>query len=325
MSMIQDNDFPQAYESSFIKTLDGHQIYYEIVGNPDGIPVIFLHGGPGSGCQKSQRDLFNLDKVKVIFVDQRGAGKSLPKRSLKNNTTFNIISDLELIRKKLDIDKWLVVGGSWGSTLALAYAQKHKETVTGIIIRSIFLGTKDEIHWAFSKSARLFRPELWEAWTNIAKNNEYNIDPLNFYGNKLESEDSDEAEVSSIIWSIYESTLSQIEGDAKAIPENFDKNILQSNKIKPNTPYFEWHYIKNNFFMENNLLLDNAYKLNGIPGKIVQGRYDLLCPPINAYNLSKKWKDVELIIVEDAAHTANSGALRKSLINAINILVDKSL
>ncbi len=325
MSMIQDNDFPQAYESSFIKTLDGHELYYEIVGNPEGIPIIFLHGGPGSGCQKNQRDLFNLDKVKVIFVDQRGAGKSLPKRSLNNNTTDNIISDLELIRQKLDIGKWLVVGGSWGSTLALAYAQIHKKNILGIIIRSVFLGTEDEINWAFSESAKLFRPELWDSWINIVKKYETNEDPLNFYGKKLESVDSDEAEVSSIIWSIYESTLSQIEGDEKSIPKNFDKDILQNNNIKPNTPYFEWHYIKNNFFLENNQLLDNADILNGIPGKIVQGRYDLLCPPINAYNIAKKWKDVELIIVEDAAHSANTGALRKILINAINDLVDKYL
>ena len=324
MSMIQDNDFPQAYESSYIKTLDGHKIYYEIVGNPEGTPVIFLHGGPGSGCQKNQRDLFNLEKVKVIFVDQRGAGKSLPKRSLNNNTTNNIISDIEIIRNKLDIDKWLVVGGSWGSTLALAYAQKHKKRVIGIIIRSIFLGSKDEIRWAFNRSAKLFRPELWESWINIAKKYDSDMDPLKFYGNKLESEDTDEAEVSSIIWSIYESTLSQIDGDTNSIPKNFDKKILQMYNIKPNTPYFEWHYIKNNFFMENNQLLKNADKLNGIPGKIVQGRYDLLCPPINAYNISKKWKDAELIIVEDAAHSANSGALRKSLINAINDMVDKS-
>ena len=323
MSMIQDKNFPKAYKVSNFKTNDGHEVYYEIVGNPKGLPIVFLHGGPGSGCQKSHRDLFNFKKVKVVFIDQRGAGKSLPKRELNNNTTDNIISDIESIRKKLKIDKWMLVGGSWGSTLAIAYAQKHKTNIIGIVIRSVFLGTEKEIKWAFTSSAKLFRPELWSSWKRLAINESSTLSAIQFYGNKLESKDKYKSELAAEIWAKYESILSQVDGEINNIPENFNSKSLSRNILKPNTPYFEWHYIKNNFYLEYDQLLKNAHKLNGIPGKIVQGRYDLLCPPINAYNIAEKWEDSDLIFVDDAGHTANSGIMKQSLIDAINNLVDE--
>jgi len=323
--MIQDNNFPKPYESSYIKTDDGHDLYYELIGNPNSQPIVFLHGGPGSGFQKTHRELFNLEKSRVVFVDQRGAGRSKPRRSLKNNSTDYLLEDIELIRNRLNIDKWLVVGGSWGSTLALAYAQKYGKYINGIVIRSVFLGTRDEILWAFTNSAKLFRPELWTSWKNLVDNDINNINPLLLYGKRLESKNKFDAESAAIVWSIYESILSQIEVEKIELPKSFDKKYFKYNKLKPNTPYFEWHYIKNNFFLDNKQLLDNAYKLNGIPGRIIQGRYDLLCPPINAFNISEKWKDSKLYIVDDAGHSANSGPMRQALIDAIKDLVDKNI
>ena len=325
MSMIQDNNFPKPYKSSYIKTNDGHDLYYELVGNPTGLPIVFLHGGPGSGFQKSHRDLFDLNKSNVVFFDQRGAGRSKPKRSLKNNSTDYLVEDLELIRKKLNIEKWLVVGGSWGSTLALAYAQKYKKYINGIVIRSVFLGTKDEILWAFTNAAKLFRPELWDWWENLVNKEINNMDPLYFYGNRLESREKFDAESAAIVWSIYESILSQIEGENIELPKSFNKKYFMNNTLKPNTPYFEWHYIKNNFFLDYKKLINNAYKLNGIPGRIIQGRYDLLCPPTNAFDISEKWKDSVLYIVDDAGHSANSDPMRQTLIAAIKELVDENI
>ncbi len=323
MSMIQDNNFPEAYEVSSLKTNDGHEIYYEVVGDPDGLPIVFLHGGPGSGCQKSHRDLFNFKKIKVVFIDQRGAGKSLPKRGLINNTTSFIINDIEKIRKKLKINKWMVVGGSWGSTLALAYAQIYPKNIIGMVVRSVFLGTKNEIEWAFTNSAKLFRPDLWDSWNNLAIKDNFGSNAINFYGSKLDSKDKFSSELAALIWANYESVLSQVDGEKNKIPESFNKKFFGENMLKPNTPYIEWHFIKNNFFLEDNQLLRNAYKLNGIPGIIVQGRYDLLCPPINAFNIAEKWKDANLIFVDDAGHTSNTGPMRETLIDAINSLVDK--
>jgi len=325
MAMIQDNNFPVPYETSYVKTDDEHELYMEQIGNPEGIPIIFLHGGPGSGCQIHHRNLFNLDSSRIIFLDQRGAGKSLPKRSLTNNTTSYLIKDIELIRKKLNIKKWIVVGGSWGSTLGIAYAEEYSQYVNGLILRSIFLGTKDEIEWAFTNAAKLFRPEIWDSWKNLAITEDASMIPINFYGSKLESEDKFVSEVAAHVWSNYESILSQIESTENKIPKSFYDKHFNNSSIKPNTPYFEWHYIKNKFFLEDDKLLNNAHKLNGIPGTIIQGRYDLLCPPVNAFNLAEIWKDSKLLLVEEGGHSANSGPMREALTGAISKLITKLL
>ncbi len=325
MSMIQDNNFPVPYETSFIKTDDEHELYIEQLGNSEGIPIIFLHGGPGSGCQNHHRNLFDLESCRIIFLDQRGAGKSLPKRSLNNNTTGFLIKDIELVRKKLNIKKWVVVGGSWGSTLGIAYAEEYNQYVNGLVLRSVFLGTKTEIEWAFSNAAKLFRPEIWNSWENLVRTEDANMVPINFYGSSLESEDKFISEMAAHVWANYESILSQIESTKNKIPKSFNDKYLNNSSVKPNTPYFEWHYIKNNFFLEDGQLLNNAHKLNGIPGAIIQGRYDLLCPPVNAFNIAEIWKDSELLLVEEGGHSANSGPMRDALIDEISKLITKLL
>ncbi|PPR17196.1 MAG: Proline iminopeptidase [Alphaproteobacteria bacterium MarineAlpha9_Bin3] len=321
MSMIQDKNFPQPYEKCFLEVGDGHKVYVEKIGNPKGIPFIFLHGGPGSGCQNNQRSLFNLENSNVILFDQRGAGKSEPKRSLYKNTTQNLIADMEEIRKKFNIKKWSIVGGSWGSTLGLAYTEKYRDSVEGLVLRSVFLGTDNNVNWAFEKAAKTFRPELWNKWIRLLDIEERK-NPIEAYGKRLESSDIKISNSAALAWSLYESILSQLSSDI-LFPKSFMDEIFINSSADPNTPFFEWHYIKNNFFLEDNELIKNAYKLNGIPGSIVQGRYDLLCPVINAYEIAMKWKTCDLIIVDEGAHSANSDPMREKLVKAINDLTNK--
>ena len=248
MSMIQDKNYPQAFESTYLEVGEGHKIYLEQLGDPKGIPIIFLHGGPGSGFQHNHKLLFNQKHIRLIMFDQRGAGKSLPKRCLISNTTDHLVSDMEFIRKRLGIKQWIVVGGSWGSTLAIKYSETCPENVNGLILRSIFLGTDLEIHWAFSLAARKFRPELWEKWVGLLPEKE-RLNPIKSYGKRLESDDPSIYLAAAQAWSDYEAVLSQIESEAKFISslKNFDKKNIDDG---PNTPYFEWHYIKNNFFLK---------------------------------------------------------------------------
>ena len=322
MSMIQDKEFPQPYEKCFIDVGDGHKLYVEQIGNPNGVPFIFLHGGPGSGCQNNHRTLFNYKHNRIILYDQRGAGRSLPKRSLINNTTQALIADMEIIRKKFNINKWAVVGGSWGSTLGLAYAEQYSEYVSGLILRSVFLGSKNNIIWAFEKAAKIFRPELFYQWTQLLDKQERN-EPMHSYGKRLESKNNIIAKSTALVWASYETILSQINSNNINLPNSFKDKFFKNNVHDPNTPYFEWHYIKNNFFLKDNELVNNAYKLNSIPGSIIQGRYDLLCPPINAYQIAEKWESADLIIVDEGAHSANSDPMRTTLVNAIKDLAIK--
>lgn len=321
MSMIQNKDFPQPYEKCFLEVGDGHKIYVEKIGNPKGVPFIFLHGGPGSGCQNNHRSLFNLENSNVILFDQRGAGKSIPKRSLYKNTTQSLIADIEFIRKKFNIKKWSIVGGSWGSTLGLAYCEKFNEYVEGLVLRSVFLGTDSNVSWAFEKAAKTFRPELWNKWVGLLDVEERKS-PIKAYGKRLESVDKNISNSAALAWSYYESILSQISSDL-IFPSSFKDKVFFNSTSDPNTPFFEWHYIKNNFFLEKDELIKNAHKLNGILGSIVQGRYDLLCPVTNAYEVAIKWKTCNLIIVDEGAHSANSNPMREQLVKAIKDLTNK--
>ena len=298
-----------------------HTIYFEEYGNPKGISVLFLHGGPGSGCNDNQKALFDYKKFRVIFLDQRGAGKSVPKGSVKNNTTLLLINDIELVRKYLKIESWIVVGGSWGATLAVAYAEIYNTKVEAMILRSLFLGTKKEVDWAFFEAPMSFRPQLFYE-INYILNQKKLVNPIYVLGPMLENKDKKIKSLAAHLWLAYESNLSTIKFNYKNL-DDIKFNIGKKETKLPNTPFIEWHYIKNNFFLEQDELIKNAYKLNGIPGSIVQGRYDLLCPVINAYEIAAKWKNSNLIIVDEGAHSANSDPMRSELIKAINDLTNK--
>ncbi len=257
--------------------LDNYNIYLEEYGNSSGIPVIFLHGGPGSGCNEGQKVIFDYKKYRVVFLDQRGAGKSTPKGGIKNNTTSKLIDDIELVRKYLKIESWIVVGGSWGATLAIAYAQAHTTKVKAMILRALFLGTKKEVDWAFFDAPLKFRPELIYKLNDFL-NNKKLINPIFTLGKMLESKNEKTRNLGADLWLAYESNLSTIEFNYSS----FNKVLSNFNKKKkkiPNTPFLEWHYIKNNFFLKPNQLLKYKNKLSKIPISIIQSDYDLLCPP----------------------------------------------
>ncbi|MAJ24225.1 MAG: prolyl aminopeptidase [Rickettsiales bacterium] len=290
-----------------------HTIYFEEYGKIGGIPAIFLHGGPGSGCNDSQKAIFDPDKFRVIFLDQRGSGKSSPRGSTQKNTTELLIKDIEKIRKYLKIENWLVVGGSWGSTLAVAYAQKHRKSVNAMILRSLFLGTKNEVEWAFCKAPLIFRPHLIFTINAILKQKK-TTNPIYTLGKMLESNNLIEKEKAAKLWLSFESSLSSIKYSNadinKLIKEDYiDKEI----KKLPNTPFMEWHYIKNYFFLEENQLHNNKEYLEKITIDIVQGDYDLLCPPSTSYSFSKGLNKCNIHRVENAGHYVSDPGIKEKM------------
>ena len=301
---------------------EGHLLNVLEFGNPGGFPVVFLHGGPGSGFHSSQSELFDSKQVRIIFFDQRGAGLSEPRRELRFNTTKKLINDMEIIRAHFKINKWLIVGGSWGSTLALAYSQKYPQNVSGLILRSVFLGTSKEIEWAFIDAAKKFYPDLWETFLGLLPENEQGS-PIESYGKRLENEDPNIHVPAAVAWASYEGCLSRINSGIPVFPNKLDINSLSDVKNGPNTPYFEWHYIKNNFFLEKDQLITKSKKLIGIPAIIIQGRYDLLCPPITSFKLVQNWAQAEIRVIPASSHLITDPGIKNAVKTAIKDLIKK--
>ncbi len=292
-----------------------HVLYLEQYGRRGGVPAVFLHGGPGSGCQKMHARQFDPSLFRAVLFDQRGAGMSEPKLCLIDNTTWSLVEDMERIRRALDIESWLVVGGSWGSTLALAYAERYPERVRGLVLRAVFLGTDEEVRWAFRDAAQTFRPELWRRFVGLLPEAERG-DPIASWGRRLEHPDPAVHVPAARAWGAYEQVLSELRPGAAALPESLDaprRNDLSA----PRTPYMEWHYVSRGCFLEPGQLLRDAHRLADIPGIVVQGRYDMLCPPRAAAALADAWGNADLRIVSEAGHAASEPALRSALIAAI--------
>ena len=302
---------PEMYR---LDTGDGNELYIEINGKKDGIPVIFLHGGPGGHCRSEHHSLFDPSVFKSIIFDQRGCGKSNPKRNLENNDTKNLVADIEMIRDFLKIKKFLIVGGSWGATLALCYAQKYPENIIGIILRSVFLGTMNEINWAFNDGPKTFAPDLYQKFISFLDKKDQ-ANPIEAYIRKIHS---NESHLHSWVWHDYERILSQINPDSHDF-ENI--NEIKKRNGLPNSPLMETHYIKNNFFMEDDQIIKNANKLQNIPGYIVQGRYDLICPPVNAYKLKEAWKRSKLKLVNTAGHSSSDHGIMENLSIALKEII----
>ena len=301
------------FNTFYMKTDDNlHSIYIEECGNKNGIPIIYLHGGPGGSIDSKNRRYFNPKKYRIILFDQRGSGKSKPKGFLKNNTTDYLIKDMEKIRNVLQIKKWIIYGGSWGSTLALIYAIKNNKNVLGLVLRGIFLGTKDEAYWAFNNSSKYFYPELIDTIENKFKKNKKEI--FLHLGKMLDSKIKKKKIISSIIWEKYERTLSVL--NPGKINLNSIKKIKQKNKL-PNSPFLEWHYTKNNFFLKNNEIISKIKKIKKIPTIIIQGRYDLICPPKAAYLLAKNMSNCEIKIIENSGHSASEPNIKNNILKAI--------
>ena len=302
--------------------IDDHILYLEEYGNPEGVPILFLHGGPGSGCSDNHKALFNPEKFRVIFPDQRGSWKSKPKGSINNNNINFLIEDIEIIRNKLGIKKWILVGGSWGSTLALVYAQKYPKIVSGIVVRALFLGTEKEIDWAFRKAAQIFKPELYYKLLSLMPNNKIE-NPIYYLGKRLEDKDPNIFIPAAKAWGAYESSLSTININTIELPDTLNNYIAKKNETYPNTPFMEWHYIKNNFFLEKNQIKNNIKIINDIPGIILQSSYDLLCPPNTSFLLSKMWLNSELRIISKAGHYINDPGVTEEMISSIESISKK--
>lgn len=283
--------------SGYLDVGSGHQLYYEDCGNPQGKPAVFLHGGPGGGCTEAMRRFWNPDVYRIILFDQRGSGKSKPHASLDNNTTWDLVNDIEVLRAALQIDKWQVFGGSWGSTLALAYCQSHPERVTEIVLRGIFMLRKKEIEWFYQHGASEIYPDRWQHYLAPIPVGERG-DLLRAYHQRLTSDDVEVRLEAARAWSIWEGTTSTLLPNADiAAAFGGEEMALALARI-------ECHYFVNNGFMEEDQLIRNVDRIRDIPAVIVQGRYDIVCPAISAWELSQAWPEADLRIVPDAGHAA---------------------
>lgn len=304
--------------SDMLDVGDGHELHVESVGRADGIPAVYLHGGPGSGCQPDHRRLFDPDRFHAVLFDQRGCGRSRPKGSRAHNTTAHLVADMEKIREKFGITRWMVVGGSWGATLALAYAEAHPERVSGIALRATFLGTRAEVETAFTARLSQFYPALYQDFLSVLPAEERDR-PVDAYWRRILDADPAVHGSAARAWHDAERTLSE----HKPARTRLDLASLNVWRTLPATPFMEAHYFVNNSFMTENQLLQNAGKLAGIPGIIVQGRYDLLCPPETSQALTQTWPDSELRIVEGAGHSLYDAGVRDAVMKSIADLASK--
>lgn len=298
--------------SEMLAVSDGHELYIESVGRSDGIPAVYLHGGPGSGCQPDHRRLFDPERFCAVLFDQRGCGRSRPKGGREHNTLPHLIADMEAIREKFGFERWMVVGGSWGATLALAYAQAHPERVSGIVLRATFLGTRAEVETGFTTRLSQFYPALNEDFLGVLPEAERG-DPVGAYWRRILDPDPSVHGPAARAWHDTERTLSE----HKPARTRIDMAALNSTRQLPATPFMEAHYFSNDSFMSPNQLLQNAGRLADIHGIIIQGRYDLLCPPETSERLAKVWPGSEIRIVEEAGHSLYDPGVRDAVMRAI--------
>ena len=291
---------------------DGHELYVESVGRTGGIPAVYLHGGPGSGCQPDHRRLFDPERFHAVLFDQRGAGRSRPKGGREHNTLPHLIADMETIRAKFGFERWIVAGGSWGATLALAYAQAHPHRVSGLVLRATFLGTRKEIEDAFTDALPRFYPGLSEDFLAVLPQEERDR-PIDAYLRRILDPDPAVHGPAARAWGDTERILSEHAPGRTRL----DLAALKANGALPATPFMEAHYFVNDSFMQPDQLLNEAAKLAGIPGIIVQGRYDLLCPPSTSHALAARWREAEIRTVEEAGHMLYDPGVRNAVMKAI--------
>ena len=297
-------------QTGFLKVSALHEIYWEESGNPDGLAVVFLHGGPGSGTDPSHRSFFDPKFYRIILFDQRGCGKSRPHSSLEDNTIWHLVMDMEAIREMLQIKQWLVFGGSWGSTLALTYAAKHPDRVRGLIVRGIFLGRKKELDWFYQFGAHHIFPDEFEKYQALIPEEE-RIDYISAYYKRLTSKDPVVRKVAARVWSGWE---------AAALRLKFDPSLFASFTEESKADAIariECHYFLNRcFFPTDNWILEHVKQFRHIPGVIIQGRYDIICPMESAWELHKAWPNAKFEIIPDAGHAAGEPGITDALIRA---------
>jgi proline iminopeptidase len=299
----------EPYRTGYLDTGDGHQVYWEMSGNPEGKPAVFLHGGPGAGCSPAHRRLFDPKKYRVLLFDQRGCGRSKPHASLENNTTWDLVKDIESLRAVMGVEKWLVFGGSWGSTLALAYAETHPSHVSELVVRGIFTLQKREIDWYYQEGASNLFPDLWESFLAPIPEAERG-DLVGAYRKRLIGNDPKAQLEAARAWSVWEgSTIKLLPNKQNSTNYGQDQFALAFARI-------ENHYFTHGGWMEDGQLIRDAHKLKNIPGIIIQGRYDVCTPAVTAWELHKAWPEAQFVIVDDAGHAFDEPGILNQLIEA---------
>ena len=310
----------QPFASQLLKVSANHAIYYEECGNPAGAPVIFLHGGPGSGCNPTQRRFFDSAHYRIILMDQRGCGRSTPAGETAENTTDDLVADIEALRQHLHITRWHVFGGSWGSTLALAYALKHTSQVVSLNLRGIFLSRKSELNWFLGDVAH-FYPEVWQKLVDYLPQ-QLQADVLNGFEMAIFNEDIKISAPAATAWNAYESAIMRLkpaeeQTETKAeTKQKTPQEIMEQSLVEVARARVQIHYIKHQCFIDGDAMLKDMTKLKDMPTNIVQGRYDMVCPPQTAWALQQAMPHAKLVMVADAGHSAMEIGVTSALIEA---------
>lgn len=300
----------EPYRSGTLQLDDVHSMVWEECGNPNGEPVVFLHGGPGSGCSPWHRQLFDPAHYRIVLFDQRGAGRSTPLGEIRNNTTQLLVADIERLRLLLGISRWLVFGGSWGSTLALAYGQTHPAVCKGFVLRGVFLGSADEITWFLHGMGRFFPQEHDRFASHLPP--EEQADILGAYCKRLFGDDLAVGTEAARIWSGFEGSCLHL------VPDPQEQQEFESPQKALGVGRLEAHYFRNGCFLQAGQLLRDVDRVRHLPAIIVQGRYDVICPPVNAWRLHRAWPGSRLQMVEDAGHAASEPGIEAALVAATN-------
>jgi proline iminopeptidase len=300
----------EPYDSGRLQVSPVHNIYYEQAGNPDGQPVVFLHGGPGGGIVSDYRRYFDPAAYRVVLFDQRGSGQSTPHAELEGNTTWDLVEDIEKLRTRLGFESWHVFGGSWGSTLALAYAETHPGRVRSLTLRGIFLCRRQEIRWFYQEGASWIFPDVWEEYEKVIPEDERG-DFVSAYYRRLTGEDEAARVEAARAWSVWEGSTSKLLFDYASIEKFADPQFALA------FARIECHYFMNNaFFPTDNYLIENVGKIRHIPAVIVQGRYDVVCPIKSAWELHRAWPEADFRVVPDAGHSVTEPGTIHELVSA---------
>jgi proline iminopeptidase len=297
------------YARHMLKVDDVHEIYIDESGIPHGIPVLFVHSGPGSGCEYDSRGFFNPEKYRIILFDQRGSGRSKPHGELKDNTTQHLVEDMEKIRKYLEVEKWVVFGGGWGATLGLAYAERYPSRVTGLVLRGVFLGRQKDIDWFYQEGVSRFYPDHWEDFIAPIPEEERG-DYLSAYARRITGADELARMAAAKAWSRWEADCSTLHPNQRLI-RHLTEPYRAMARCKIGV-----HYFLNRCFLAEDEIVDKIDAIQGIPGIIVHGRFDMICPLENAYTLHEAWPVSQLYIVREAGHSATEAPLIDALIRA---------
>ena len=303
----------EPYKTDFL-CVDNHEIYFEECGNPNGKPAVFLHGGPGGGGSTNVRRFFDPEIYRIIIFDQRGCGRSLPHGCLENNTTWDLVEDIEKLKIKLDVSKWLVFGGSWGSTLSLAYAQTYPNSVSELILRGIFMLREKELRWFYQYGASEIFPEAWDEFLKPIKENERG-NLMNAYNKIFLGNDEKKKLDAAVAWSKWEASVSTLSYKPELV------SSFSESKFALAFALIENHYFINKGFLQNEnqiISTESIDKIRHIPTKIIQGRYDIVCPMATAWELSKNWPEAELIVAPSSGHSAFEKEITHHLISSTN-------